>query len=84
MHIETSYFLISRISQDLQRIFTSASIFFNLYKVLFIYKKSGTFDDVVLIWRASIVDFFLTKKESYQYAFPEFDCTINHSHENEA
>ena len=41
-------------------IFTSAG---NLYKVLFIYKKSDTFDDVFLIWRPSVVDFFLTKKE---------------------
>ena len=44
MHAETGYFLISRISQEVQRIFTSAGIFFNLHKVLFIYKKSGTFD----------------------------------------
>ena len=63
IHIETSYFLISRISQELQRICTGAGIFFNLYKVLFIYKNSGTFDDAFLIWRPSIVDFFLTKKE---------------------
>ena len=63
MHAETGYFLISRISQEVQRIFTSAGIFFNLHKVLFIYKKSGTFDYVFFIWRTSIVDFYHTKKE---------------------
>ena len=63
MHIETSYFLIFRISQELQITFTRAGTFFNLYKVLFIYKKSDTFDDVFLIWRPSVVDFLLTKNE---------------------
>ena len=37
-------FLISRISQEPQRIFTSAGIFFNLYKVLFFdHKKRAGF-----------------------------------------
>ena len=64
MHIETSYFLIFRISQELQITFTRAGTFFNLYKVLFIYKKSDTvFDYVFLIWRPSVVDFRLTKNE---------------------
>ena len=64
MHIETSYFLIFRISQELQITFTRAGTFFNLYKVLFIYKKSDTvFDDVFLIWRPSVVDLRLTKNE---------------------
>ena len=63
MHVETSNFLISRISLELKRIFTIAGIFFNLYKALFNYKKSGTFDDVFLIWSPSIAYLFLTIKE---------------------
>ena len=60
-HVESRYFLFFKIFQELEKIFKISCAFFRCYNVLFIYKKSGTFN-IFLTWSSQKKWFFLRKE----------------------
>ena len=60
-HVESRYFLFFKIFQELEKIFKISCTFFKCYNVLFIYKKSGTFN-IFLTWSSQKNWFFLRKE----------------------